>query len=114
MTDRRRRAHRWLLIGSVTALAIGIAQKIWLPELPDSAAAALRRFVHIPAETNATGQDAEDAVAFRPGMTMQEIERAAIIATLKDVGGNRRRASEKLEIGERTLYRKIKEYDIDA
>ena len=66
------------------------------------------------AETNATSQAAEDAVAFRPGMTMQEIERAAIIATLKDVGGNRRRASEKLEIGERTLYRKIKEYDIDA
>ncbi len=57
----------------------------------------------------------DDAVIrFRLGMTMAELEREAIIATLKSVGGNRRRASEKLGIGERTLYRKLKEYDIDA
>ena len=42
------------------------------------------------------------------------LERAAIIATLKAVGGNRRRASEKLGIGERTLYRKLKEYEIES
>ncbi len=47
-------------------------------------------------------------------MTMEELERAAIIATLRAVGGNRRRASEKLGIGERTLYRKLKEYEIDV
>jgi DNA-binding NtrC family response regulator len=47
-------------------------------------------------------------------MTMEELERAAIIATLKSVGGNRRLASEQLGIGERTLYRKLKEYQIDA
>ncbi len=45
---------------------------------------------------------------------MAELERAAIEATLKSVDGNRRRASEKLGIGERTLYRKLKEYEIDA
>jgi DNA-binding NtrC family response regulator len=56
----------------------------------------------------------EDVLYFRPGMTMEELERAAIIATLESVGGNRRRASEQLGIGERTLYRKLKEYDIDA
>ncbi len=54
-----------------------------------------------------------DAVAFRPGMTMAELEREAIIATLREVGGNRRKAAEQLEIGERTLYRKIKQYEID-
>ena len=56
----------------------------------------------------------EETIHFRTGMTMEELERAAIAATLRSVGGNRRRASEKLGIGERTLYRKLKEYEIDA
>jgi DNA-binding NtrC family response regulator len=60
------------------------------------------------------GQAGDEAIRFKPGMTMQELERAAIVATLKAVGGNRRRASEMLGIGERTLYRKLKEYSIDA
>jgi DNA-binding NtrC family response regulator len=61
------------------------------------------------------GDEAEaGGIYFRPGMTMEELERAAIVATLKAVGGNRRRASEQLGIGERTLYRKLKEYNIDA
>ncbi|MGI8548709.1 MAG: sigma 54-interacting transcriptional regulator [Gemmatimonadaceae bacterium] len=47
-----------------------------------------------------------------PGMTMSEIERAAIEAALRETGGNRRRAAELLGIGERTLYRKLREYDI--
>ena len=59
------------------------------------------------------GDERDDsAVVFRPGMSMQEMEREAIIAVLKEVRGNRRRAAEMLGIGERTLYRKIKEYDI--
>ncbi len=52
-------------------------------------------------------------ITFRPGMSMAELEREAIIATLRDVGGNRRKAAEKLQIGERTLYRKLKQYDLD-
>jgi DNA-binding NtrC family response regulator len=47
-----------------------------------------------------------------PGMTMAEIERGAIEAALRETGGNRRRAAELLGIGERTLYRKLREYDI--
>src|SRR6058998_697064 len=58
--------------------------------------------------------DAEPApaaeVLYRPGMTMADVERAAIEATLRETKGNRRRAAEVLGIGERTLYRKIKEY----
>jgi DNA-binding NtrC family response regulator len=41
---------------------------------------------------------------------MSDIERAVIEAALKETKGNRRRAAEMLAIGERTLYRKIKEY----
>jgi DNA-binding NtrC family response regulator len=44
-------------------------------------------------------------------MTMAEIERRAILTTLRDTGGNRRRAAEVLGIGERTLYRKLREYE---
>jgi DNA-binding NtrC family response regulator len=54
-----------------------------------------------------------DAVVFRPGMTMQDLERQAISIALRQVGGNRRRAAHLLRIGERTLYRKIKEYGIE-
>ena len=57
--------------------------------------------------------DEEPAISFQPGMTMAELEKEAIIATLHEVGGNRRKAAERLQIGERTLYRKLKEYDIE-
>jgi DNA-binding NtrC family response regulator len=47
-----------------------------------------------------------------PGMTMSEIERGAIEAALRETGGNRRKAAELLGIGERTMYRKLREYHI--
>ena len=48
----------------------------------------------------------------RPGMSMADVERAAIEVALRDTGGNRRRAAEMLQIGERTLYRKLREYQL--
>jgi DNA-binding NtrC family response regulator len=51
-----------------------------------------------------------NVVTITPGTRMADIERAAIEAALKETRGNRRRAAEMLGIGERTLYRKIKEY----
>jgi two-component system response regulator FlrC len=45
--------------------------------------------------------------------TMIDIERDAIRTTLAEVGGNRRLAAERLGIGERTLYEKLKRYGID-
>ena len=53
-----------------------------------------------------------NVVLVRPGMTMAEIERAAIEAALRERRGNRRKAAEMLGIGERTLYRKLQEYHI--
>jgi DNA-binding NtrC family response regulator len=52
-------------------------------------------------------------VIYQPGMTMSDVERAAIDAALRETRGNRRKAAETLGIGERTLYRKLKEYAID-
>jgi DNA-binding NtrC family response regulator len=70
-------------------------------ELPESAIAA------------AAPSQPDGVVVYRPGMTMQDLEREAVAAALRQVDGNRRRAAEMLGIGERTLYRKIKEYDLD-
>ena len=55
----------------------------------------------------------EGAVVYRPGMTMDDLERAAIAAALVEVRGNRRKAAQLLAIGERTLYRKIKKFGMD-
>src|SRR5438309_585943 len=54
----------------------------------------------------------EGDVVYRPGMTMADVERAAIEAVLRQTKGNRRKAAEVLGIGERTLYRKLKEYQL--
>jgi DNA-binding NtrC family response regulator len=54
----------------------------------------------------------ESVVLYRTGMRMSEVERAAVEAALRDTRGNRRKAAELLGIGERTLYRKLKEYEI--
>jgi DNA-binding NtrC family response regulator len=70
-------------------------------------------FTPFPGAGEEAPADAEDHIEFVPGMTMSELEREAIVATLRSVGGNRRKAAEKLQIGERTLYRKLKEYEIE-
>ncbi len=46
--------------------------------------------------------------------TLDDIERAAITEALAAVGGNRRAAAERLGIGLRTLYDKLKRYRVDA
>jgi len=44
---------------------------------------------------------------------LAELEKDAILHALEVVGGNRRRASELLGIGERTLYDRLKKYGVD-
>jgi len=48
----------------------------------------------------------------RSAGTLEEIEREAIRRALEEVSGNRRRAAERLGMGERTLYDKLKRYGI--
>jgi len=55
---------------------------------------------------------AESSLPIKSGMTMAEIERTAILNALRETQGNRRKAAELLDIGERTLYRKLKEYQV--
>ncbi len=45
-------------------------------------------------------------------ISLEEMEKELIARTLERYGGNRRRAAKALKISERTLYRKIKEYQL--
>jgi two-component system response regulator HydG len=56
--------------------------------------------------------DMQSGLAALVGRPLEEVERIFITETLKLTGGNREQAAELLRIGERTLYRKIKEYQL--
>ena len=63
----------------------------------------------IPAESENDFNDDENAV--KP-TTLAGMERELIKETLKRFGGSRRKTARALQISERTLYRKIKEYGL--
>ena len=54
--------------------------------------------------------DGPDFLGRLSSVALADVERALVENTLRDVGGNRERASQLLGISTRTLYRKIKEY----
>ncbi len=70
----------------------------------------------LPAELAAPSDAPEDTrgsnLAGLVGKPLSELERLFIAETLEQTGGNREAAAELLGIGQRTLYRKIKEYDL--
>jgi two-component system response regulator HydG len=65
-----------------------------------------------PAVAAQAAGDAQAGLAGLVGRPLEEVERLFIAETLKLTGGNREQAAELLGIGERTLYRKIKEFQI--
>ena len=71
------------------------------------------RAMEVPYGTDAVEAEPQGTVVYRSGMTMEDLEREAIIAALEEVRGNRRKASQILAIGERTLYRKIKKFGLE-
>jgi two-component system response regulator HydG len=54
----------------------------------------------------------DSVIATLVGKPLEEIEKLFIAETLKLTGGNREQAAALLGIGERTLYRKIKEFEL--
>jgi len=56
---------------------------------------------------------AASSVRLAPGMTIKEAERRLVEETLAATGGNRAETARLLGIGERTLYRKLKEYGLE-
>jgi two-component system response regulator HydG len=58
------------------------------------------------------GETSTASLAALVGKPLGELERLFIDETLRVTGGNREEAAQMLGIGERTLYRKIKEYEL--
>ena len=61
-----------------------------------------------PATAGATASEPSHLV----GRSLEEVEKHYIAETLKQTGGNREETARLLGIGERTLYRKLKEYGL--
>ncbi len=68
----------------------------------------------LPTEIYRNGDELAGAqMADMAGITLEEAEKQLIANTLKMVEGNREAAADILGIGQRTLYRKIKEYGLN-
>jgi two-component system response regulator HydG len=68
----------------------------------------------LPLPIQALSRDREiQGLNLPSGISLQEVERALILKTLDDTGGNRSRAAEILGINRRTLQNKLKEYGIN-
>ncbi|HEX8877365.1 MAG TPA: sigma-54 dependent transcriptional regulator [Phycisphaerales bacterium] len=74
---------------------------------------------HIPDEVRSVDTDADaehtpsgPALGSLAGTSLEAIEKRAIRETLRLTAGNREHAAKLLGIGERTLYRKLKEYGL--
>ncbi len=65
------------------------------------------------ADPTTPSADPSPPVTYRPGMTLDDVEREVIGTVLDSVAWNRRRAAELLGIAERTLYRKVKRYGLE-
>jgi two-component system response regulator HydG len=65
-----------------------------------------------PAATDGSARPVDAAVDGLVGRPLVEIERHYIAETLKLTGGNREEAAALLGMGERTLYRKIKDFQL--
>ncbi|MCG3147413.1 MAG: Regulatory protein AtoC [Verrucomicrobiae bacterium] len=61
------------------------------------------------------GADLTKIAVVRPGVTMtvEEAERQLIVQALKDTGGNRTHAADKIGMSRRTLHRKLKQYHLE-
>jgi two-component system response regulator HydG len=65
----------------------------------------------IPPEIRPVAAPASGA-SIQPGIRLDDAERLLIERTLEMTAGNRQEAAKTLGIGERTLYRKIKQYGL--
>ena len=84
------------------AVVLATGDALRLDDLP----AAIRQ-----ASGNRPPPPVDGVIAFRVGQTMEQLERAAIDATLKHTGGDKNLASKLLGISLRTLYRRLGERD---
>ena len=66
------------------------------------------------AELESPGESARDALPAVGSMTLDEIERAMIVKSLRHHAGNLTRAAESLGMSRPALYRRLEKYGLDA
>ena len=67
-----------------------------------------------PADFRSRFDNQSDVEDIEENLSLEEVERRMITRALKKHQGRRKNAAVELGISERTLYRKIKEYDIEV
>ncbi len=109
-------AYRWP--GNVRQL-INVVENMVVMAIGDREDGQVTRIdvVHIPAEiqTGDTDNPIDESGINNgslAGTSLEQLEKRAIRETLKLTGGNREQTANLLGIGERTLYRKLKEYGL--
>ena len=94
-----------------TAVILSTSETITLADLSTD---FFQSTTSIPTQTT-SGHSSLDSERFgHVGMTMEELEKEAIIRALKETDGNRGKAADMLGIGVRTLYRKLESYQIET
>jgi len=67
---------------------------------------------HLPGESG-NSEYLDKDISTEGGITMEQMEQELIEKALADAKGNRKEAARNLAIGERTLYRKLKKYNLN-
>jgi DNA-binding NtrC family response regulator len=101
------------VVQNMVVIAVGEAVQSDRPPVPGSPVVLDVR--HIPDDIRAGDEEPEPmggGPASLAGTTLEQIEKRAIRETLRLTAGNREHAAKLLGIGERTLYRKLKEYGL--
>ncbi|MCK6488921.1 MAG: sigma-54 dependent transcriptional regulator, partial [Planctomycetes bacterium] len=98
----------WVLAPGRMISAEGIAGRPERPAPPASGSAS-----GAPAEPQGAPSP-EESVRALVGLPLDEVEKRLILATLDHCGGNKTRAARTLQIGTKTLYRKLEGYGLAA
>ena len=89
------------------------APRVVRPVAPEEPIYPVEDAPYNPADPQPTAIRIPENAAIEPLPTLKDREREAIEQALDRVGGNRRKAAAILGISARTLYRKLKEYDLE-
>ncbi len=93
---------------TMQAMEHGVWGYILLPLVPGEAAIMVSRAAAQATSTPSTGTHPQ------PPKTLMEVEREHILDTLRQSKYNRAEAARRLGIGRNTLWRKLKQYDIES
>ncbi|MBP1616814.1 MAG: DNA-binding transcriptional response regulator [Bacteroidetes bacterium] len=124
MTELKKIVHGLVSKGSVSPEVIAelnkdthagsfpVDSEVQLPAKYENAVAPL-----FPEPVSANQHEVEDAIVENDfpeeTLSLEEVERSMIVKALSRHQGKRKLAAQDLKISERTLYRKIKEYNLD-